>query len=309
MKNYPMFREAYTADIKAIQVVRHAVKENILSNPGLVTDEDCKEYLQQRGKGWVCEMENSIVGFAIADLKERSIWALFVHPDYEHKGIGSKLQSIMLDWYFLQGPDSVWLVTAPKTRAEAFYAKSGWIGKGIVHKGEVKFEMSKEQWKTIRQEKKSSMKKELVMKRSDSGDPDLLKLIPLLDEYLREKDGEEHAFFASHNKLDHIKNIVIASLGDRPIACGAFKPYENTTAEIKRMFVDVDVRGLGIASKVLQELETWAKELGFTSCILETGIRMPEAIALYKKHGYQVIPNYGQYVGVAISVCMQKKLT
>jgi GNAT superfamily N-acetyltransferase len=306
--NSLLFREAYTSDIPAMQFVRHAVKENVLSNPGLVTDADCKEYIQHRGKGWVCEIDNTIVGFAIADLKEESIWALFVHPDYEQKGIGSTLQNIMLDWYFLQGPTSAWLVTAPKTRAETFYTKSGWINIGIVHKGEVKFEMSKEQWKNLRQSSLNALKEQVVIKRTDSSDPALLTLIPLLDAYLRDKDGEEHAFFASHNKIDHIRNIVIATIGERPIACGAFKPYENTTAEIKRMFVDVDARGLGIASSILQELESWAKELDYKECILETGIRMPEAIALYKKHGYEIIPNYGQYIGVAISVCMQKKL-
>ena len=64
-----------------------AVKENVLSNPALVTDKDCEEYLNVRGKGWVCETDNQIIGFAIADLKENNIWALFIRPEYEGLGI------------------------------------------------------------------------------------------------------------------------------------------------------------------------------------------------------------------------------
>jgi GNAT superfamily N-acetyltransferase len=303
-----IFREAYSTDIPQIQAVRRSVKENALSDPGLVTDADCKIFLQERGKGWVCEVKNTIVGFAIADLKDQHIWALFIHPDYEKKGIGKKLHDMMLNWYFLQGKSSVWLGTAPGTRAEDFYTKAGWKVTGTVNKGEVKFEMSREQWSTLRKEEIMMRRQQVKIKRTTSDDPDLQQLIPLLDAFLREKDGEEHAFFASHNKLDHIRHVVIAYIQDRPVGCGAFKAYTNDTAEIKRMFVDVDMRGVGIASTILIELESWAKELNYTHCILETGVRLPEAIALYKKYGYHIIPNYGQYVGVAISVCMQKKL-
>ena len=70
--------------------------------PGLVTDEDCADYLVNRGKGWVCESNGEIVGFAIADLYEDNIWALFVNPDFEKQGIGRKLHEIMMDWYFSQ---------------------------------------------------------------------------------------------------------------------------------------------------------------------------------------------------------------
>ncbi|TAE65048.1 MAG: GNAT family N-acetyltransferase, partial [Bacteroidetes bacterium] len=90
-----IFREARREDIQQIQVVRNAVKENTLSNPNLVTDEDCEEFMMVRGKGWVCEMDHTIVGFAIADLKENNIWALFLDPAIEGKGIGQKLHKIM----------------------------------------------------------------------------------------------------------------------------------------------------------------------------------------------------------------------
>ncbi len=141
-----IFRKAVLKDISQIQIVRHSVKENMLSNPALVIDKDCEEFITVRGKGWVCETDNAIVGFAIADLKENNIWALFVKPDYEKKQIGKKLQALMLDWYFSRTKEKVWLGTAAGTRAESFYAKSGWKTAGIVNKGEVKFEMAYDDW-------------------------------------------------------------------------------------------------------------------------------------------------------------------
>ena len=140
-------REANSRDIEQIQIVRNSVKENMLSNPALVSDEDCEEFINVRGKGWVCEIDNRIVGFAIADLKEHNIWALFLHPDFEKKGIGSKLHDTMLDWYFSQTETTVWLGTAPNTRAEQFYRKIGWKEVGMHGKGEIKFEMSYKDWK------------------------------------------------------------------------------------------------------------------------------------------------------------------
>lgn len=85
-----IFREAKIDDINQIQIVRNSVKENMLLDPNLITDEDCIEFMTVRGKGWVCEMDNKIVGFAIADLKDNNIWALFIDPEFEKKGIGQK---------------------------------------------------------------------------------------------------------------------------------------------------------------------------------------------------------------------------
>jgi len=141
-----IFREATLADIPQIQVVRNSVKENMLSNPALVTDNDVEEYIIQRGKGWVCEVNSVIAGFAIADLKENNIWALFIHPGYEKRGIGKQLHKLMLSWYFDQGKKIVWLGTSPNTQAEKFYRKAGWKETGMHGKGEIKFEMSVEEW-------------------------------------------------------------------------------------------------------------------------------------------------------------------
>lgn len=145
-----IIREANIEDIAQIQIVRHSVRENILSDPNLVTDQDCREFLTKRGKGWVCEINNEIVGFSIADLKENNIWALFLKPEFEKQGIGRQLHDIMLDWYFEQTRNSVWLGTTPKTRAESFYRKSGWKEIGTHGKDEIKFEMTFNDWISMR---------------------------------------------------------------------------------------------------------------------------------------------------------------
>jgi GNAT superfamily N-acetyltransferase len=143
---FMVFREATFEDITEMQVVRNAVKENTLSHPSLVPDEDYKEFIESRGKGWVCSIDDRIVGFAFADIKENNIWALFVLPAFEHKGIGKMLQKIMLNWYFDQGKEKVWLGTAFNTRAEMFYRKSGWKEIGTNGPKEIKFEMTKMSW-------------------------------------------------------------------------------------------------------------------------------------------------------------------
>jgi len=141
-----IFRVVTSADIPGIQIVRNAVKENPLPDPSYVTDADCEEFMTTRGKGWVCEINSEIVGFAIADLKENNIWALFIHPEHEGKGIGKQLHQLMLDWYFNQQKNSVWLGTAPNTRAENFYRKAGWRETGVRPNGEIRFEMTRDEW-------------------------------------------------------------------------------------------------------------------------------------------------------------------
>lgn len=144
--------------------------------------------------------------------------------------------------------------------------------------------------------------------RTDSYNPDFRKLVALLDADLRKRDGDEHAFYAQFNKIDAIRNVVVCYAADTAIGCGAFKQYDESRVEIKRMFVLPEHRGRGIALKILHELETWASELTYQGFVLETGLKQPEAIRLYQKAGYNVIPNYGQYQGIENSVCMQKMI-
>jgi len=142
-------RVAEINDIYQIQVVRNLVKENRLSDPALVPDRDVEDYITRRGKGWICEIDGGVVGFAIADLVDNNIWALFIHPGFEGMGIGKKLHEEMLNWYFSQTDKTVWLGTSPETRAELFYRKAGWKEVGVHGKGEIKFEMTKDEWRSL----------------------------------------------------------------------------------------------------------------------------------------------------------------
>jgi len=127
-----------------------------------------------------------------------------------------------------------------------------------------------------------------------------------LDADLQKRDGEEHTFYAQFNKIDHIKHVVVAYVNNKAVGCGAIKEYSTDAVEVKRMYVQPHHRGEGIASEVLMALEAWAAELNYTKCVLETGKKQPEAIRLYHKNGYAVIPNYGQYENVENSVCFEK---
>src|SRR3712207_6466800 len=122
-----IFREATLPDISQMQDVRHSVKENALSDPSLIKDQDYVDYLTWRGKGWVCEINGQIIGFSIVDLKEHNVWALFLKPTYEAQGIGKKLHSLMLNWYFAQTKETIWLGTGFNTRAGTFYRLQGWL--------------------------------------------------------------------------------------------------------------------------------------------------------------------------------------
>lgn len=144
--------------------------------------------------------------------------------------------------------------------------------------------------------------------RTDSDHPDFRHLVALLDQDLALRDGADHAFYAQFNTLDKIQHVVLAFWEKTPVACGALRAFGPDAMEVKRMFVLPEHRGRGIAAAVLAALEDWADELGCSRCVLETGQKQPEAIALYQKSGYRVIPNYGQYAGVENSVCMEKGL-
>ena len=148
----------------------------------------------------------------------------------------------------------------------------------------------------------------ITLTRTDSSNPDFVALVKLLDAYLAEKDGREHDFYNQFNTIVMLKNVVVAYENGNPVACGAIKEFEKDSMEVKRMFTKPEVRGKGLASRVLTELEDWALELGYKKCVLETGKRQVEAVAFYQKKGYSIIPNYAQYIGVENSVCFRKEL-
>lgn len=149
----------------------------------------------------------------------------------------------------------------------------------------------------------------LRIQRTNASNTDFKQLVALLDMELSDIDGEEHAFYHQFNTIDQLDHCLVAYLNDLPIACGAIKPFKKSTMEVKRMYTVKASRGKGLATSLLPALEDWAKELGNEYCVLETGKRQEDAVALYLKNGYEVIPNYGQYEGIENSICFRKTLS
>ena len=148
----------------------------------------------------------------------------------------------------------------------------------------------------------------ITLIRTNSLNEDFIHLVKYLDAELAQLDGDEHAFYAQLNKTHNLNHVIVAYENDKPIACGALREHSPTTMEVKRMYTLPDSRGKGIATKILTELERWASELSYQKCILETGKRQPDAIWLYQKNGYKIIPSYGQYLVMENSVCFEKEI-
>lgn len=144
--------------------------------------------------------------------------------------------------------------------------------------------------------------------RTNSNNVHFQQLVKELDADLRSRYNELQDTYSQYNKVPDLPTVVIAMDGDEPAGCGCFKRFDENSVEIKRMFVSPLKRRKGIAAAVLCELLVWAKELGYESAVLETGILQQEAIGLYRREGFELIPNYGQYIGMETSICMKRKL-
>jgi len=152
------------------------------------------------------------------------------------------------------------------------------------------------------------MENEVQLVRTTSDNRDFRLLVEDLDADLALRDGAEHAFYHQYNGIAHLNRAVVAYLDGVAVGCGALKEFGEDALEIKRMFTRPEYRGRGVAGLVLRALELWAAGDGFGRCVLETGRRQPEAIALYERHGFNRIPNFGPYAGVANSLCFEKHL-
>lgn len=144
--------------------------------------------------------------------------------------------------------------------------------------------------------------------RTSTNQPDFKALILQLDNELWNELREDQATYDQYNKVPDLRTAVVVYSNNKPAAIGCFKKYDDTTVEIKRMFVVKELRGKGLSKMVLYELEKWAIESGYTYALLETSIHFLTAITLYQKAGYTVIPNYDQYAGLEESICMKKLL-
>lgn len=148
----------------------------------------------------------------------------------------------------------------------------------------------------------------LKIERTTSDNPAFRQLIGELDEELNSRYGELQKQYNPFNKIEQNDTVVIARIDGIAVGCGCFKSFDDKTVEIKRVYLQKNFRGNGIASEIMKELEQWAAELGYTTAVLETGKGQPEAIRFYAKLGYTLTPNFGQYIGNDNSVCMRKCL-
>lgn len=144
--------------------------------------------------------------------------------------------------------------------------------------------------------------------RTNSKNKDFINLVSKLNAELKVIDGDDHDFYMQYNGIDKLNNVIIFYQNNIAQCCGAFKEFNNSAVEIKRMYTNKEARGKGFATKILLELEAWAKELGYKNTVLETGKRQEDAVGLYKKNGYKITENFGPYIGVDNSVCFIKTL-
>lgn len=143
---------------------------------------------------------------------------------------------------------------------------------------------------------------------TDSRNKDFIKLIKLLDDDLNGQYGKLQKQYDKHNKVDYINDVVIIYDDEVPVACGGFKEHDSESVEMKRVFVKKENRRQGLSKKVINELEKLVQAKGYKYAVLETGKKQIEAINLYKSSGYEMIENYGPYVGYENSICMKKDL-
>jgi putative acetyltransferase len=144
--------------------------------------------------------------------------------------------------------------------------------------------------------------------RTNSNNPDFQSLVSELDADLQSRYQERQTVYDQYNKVPDLDTVVIAYDNNVAVGCGCFRPFDETAVEIKRMFVAPIKRGTGIAAFILSELENWAREMGYSVTVLETGNKQHEAIRFYQREGYTITENYGQYISMETSICMKKNI-
>lgn len=132
-------RRATDADVPAMQRVRGAVRENRLVSV-VLTEDDYRAAIAPPGRGWVALVDGTLRGFAVGDARTGNVWALFVEPGFERRGLGRALLDALVAWLAGEGPERLWLTTEPGTRAERFYRAAGWTAAGTTSGGELVFE-------------------------------------------------------------------------------------------------------------------------------------------------------------------------
>jgi aminoglycoside 6'-N-acetyltransferase I len=276
-------RPATAADIDAMQRIRMAVRENILSNPAAITPELIREMIETRGRGWVLHEDGSdIVAFAIADQSRRNIWALFVDPAHERRGLGRRLHDTMLAWLFAQNEDTVWLSTDAGTRAERFYRAAGWREAGRLPNGEIRFE-------------RDARARSAVVDRCLSPEhPGWLELRQALwpDTPLDEHRDEMRAMF---RRPTQFAAFVARGADDQALgfAEGALRgDYVDGTstspvAFLEGIYVVPDQRRRGVARQLVESVSRWGRELGCHEFASNALLENAESHAFHRAAGFK----------------------
>ncbi|MHC0445388.1 GNAT family N-acetyltransferase [Flavobacterium sp. 3-218] len=279
--------------------------------------ESTKKYLEQKeiewqeNKNYACGIfkkeSNELVGhISVRDIDWRipkGELAYFIFEQYGGNNYAAEALKAFKNWCFTEKKFNrlFMKIAADNTASIKVAERSGFIYEGLLKKDYRKAE------KDLTDMKIYGYTEELELVRTTSQNTDFSELIVQLDANLASRNGEMQEYFNQFNKVDAIKHVVIAYINGIAVGCGAIKAFDSESAEVKRMFVSEEYRGRRIAYKILNELESWAKELGYTSTVLETSNVQTEAVALYTKT-YAIIENYGQYAGIETSICFKKGL-
>lgn len=116
------------------------------------------------------------------------------------------------------------------------------------------------------------------------------------------------SYAAYHNLVD-MHSAYVAYVNDVAIGCACWKLRNDNLPEVKRMYVKSEYRGTNVSSQLLEKIETEIIEVGFNIAVLETGSDMTQAIRFYEKQGYKIIPNFAEFIGDSLCVCLKKDLT
>jgi putative acetyltransferase len=149
----------------------------------------------------------------------------------------------------------------------------------------------------------------MVISRTNGLNSVFIDLVGMLDSELWERYPDTMHLYEKGNIVDENARAVIAFEKEVAAGCGCLRLFpDNTSIELKRMFVKKEFRGNGYSKLIVSELLKWAKELKRMTVYLETGIKQPEAVGLYECMGFYKTDNYGEYAGNPESICMKKEL-
>lgn len=254
--------------------------------------------------GYYAEQDGELVG--AAGIKGKPVngkieLAYGTFEPYRNKGIGKAICKSLVELSLHSDPN---IQIIARTLPEASYSTKILLKNNFIFKRTVLDPDDGDVWEW----EYSKINESVVLKRTDADHIDFRTLVKALDQELTVIYGEKQSFYNPFNTLNQIKNVVIAFSNGMPMGCGAMKKFDDNSMEIKRMYILPAHRNKGVAHLILNELEDWAKELNYKECVLETGNKQPDAIRLYQKAGYEIIPNYGQYKDETESICMKKVL-